>query len=1117
MLAWRKVLCTLVVVVGLALSPTQTLAQRATNPFPTYLSDRTVFQIAPGPLVGAITVMSRFDFPSDEQLRNVDTIWLAGFTSDKAASPTALAVRFRRDGWFQLWTLGLDTNLDLIPPDLRPTAGTGEWTGYQMLTLEGSKFPEPGHTYQTTVSYLPSTGYLAIAVVDVTTGETFYRRTLQLKPWYQPLYAGTATQHRAVAAQHDFDLIPQLLDVGSELVPVGVAWRLMEQSPSGSWLPVTRVDRRNELRVEIDTGTELPLPGQLRLMWSDPAAGAEDILATVAEPAGVIRLPIAGARLPAGTLKLQLEYVHDNKVAIVDERGIDVGLVQAKAAPVRVDSAAQVVEGALIVEADGALDEVTLQGEVVAEARSLVTRETNVYRSDLAQTIAFTEAETRAIPFRFPLPPSPTRWTMQVKADIAAQPGVRVRVEVPSLMRTVTAIEKDAQELLWRIREQYIQAMLLPGPRALELPALAEEGSWADIDYSDQSVGGWQAVQHLERTLLMARAYATPGGPYHDSEDLLQQITSALSYWTANRFRNPNWWFNVIWQPQRLGDILLLVGDALPWELYTEALQLIEDEVLSRPASHYTGANLVWNEGNRLRLGLVTGDLDVVALAFEMMTSELRVVSFGQEGIQVDGSFHQHGSMLYSGGYGESFAGDLARFAYVARGTELFPSEALEVLVSFILDGQQWMVRGNTLDYSTTGRVLSREQKSGNAYYLIGMVQTLLSLPEVPRRDELQAFLDRMLGSGEPLHGNRYFWTSDFMVHHRPDYYVSVKASSSRTMATEIGNYENLKGHHLGDGMMFIMRTGKEYDQTFPLWNWEMLPGTTVRHMDHQLLLDGSWLTVQGAGNPAGGVSDGVYGALAMNLDRDGIRAKKAWFFFDREVVALGTDIEGIPQATVTTGINQARLTGDVTVGTVQGEQLLPPDVQVQLDDVTWVHHDGVAYVFPEPAAVYLANAVRTGRWSDINTAYSNEEISLPLFSLWIDHSGDGPKEYTYLVAPGIERDAVAEYVAGHGVQVIANTSRVQAVWHEQLRQLQAVFWEAAAVTTPAGVTVSVDGPVLILVKGQDDGYEVTAGSLERKPGDVSVRIAGDTGTGAKAQFTFPAGDTLGRSVTQKL
>jgi len=38
----------------------------------------------------------------------------------------------------------------------------------------------------------------------------------------------------------------------------------------------------------------------------------------------------------------------------------------------------------------------------------------------------------------------------------------------------------------------------------------------------------------------------------------------------------------------------------------------------------------------------------------------------------------------------------------------------------------------------------------------------------------------------------------------------------------------------------------------------------------------------------AGGVSDSLYGASAFELNFDSVTAKKAWFFFDKEVVCLG-------------------------------------------------------------------------------------------------------------------------------------------------------------------------------------------------------------------------------------
>ena len=684
-------------------------------------------------------------------------------------------------------------------------------------------------------------------------------------------------------------------------------------------------------------------------------------------------------------------------------------------------------------------------------------------------------------------------------------------------MSVITGPADAPERILTVVREQYFEEFLLSGSLSLAFPLPGEDGSWADIDYQDRSVSGWKAVPHLDRVLQMARAYAHPARAERQSESLREGIARALRFWVEHRFRNPNWWWNVIWQPQQLADILLLMDGALPDELREAALGLIRAEALQARPGAYTGANLVWTEGNRLRLGLVTGDLELIARAYEAMASELRVMSFGKEGIQVDGSFHQHGPMLYSGGYGESFAGELVRFARVARGTALFPAEALAVLVDYILDGQQWMVRRLTFDFSATGRVLSRQQTSGNASYLIGMVQALAGLAGIPRKDELDAFLARLMGSGVELTGNKYFWTSDFMTHHRPEFYVSVKASSPRTLATEIGNYENLKGHHLGDGMMFIMRRGTEYDQAFPVWNWEQLPGTTVRHMEHPLLVDGSWLTVRGAGDPAGGVSDGTYGAMAMHLKRDGLSARKAWFFFDREVVALGAEIEAPEGGKVTTSVNQARLMGDVVVGAGGTTMVLELDEERVLQDPQWVYHGGVTYVFPEKTCVAVSSKVQSGRWSDINSVYSKQLLSIPVFSLWFDHSGIGPKEYAYIVAPGVQQDQAAAYAREHGVVIVANDGAAQAVWHSGLKQLQAVFWESVTVTTPSGMAVTAGAPALLIVRESEERLVVTAGTLERRPGTISVRLEqrGEQPFTTEVQFTFPAGDYLGRSVTQ--
>ena len=63
--------------------------------------------------------------------------------------------------------------------------------------------------------------------------------------------------------------------------------------------------------------------------------------------------------------------------------------------------------------------------------------------------------------------------------------------------------------------------------------------------------------------------------------------------------------------------------------------------------------------------------------------------------------------------------------------------------------------------------------------------------------------------------GTYAFYRSDMLVSKTSKAYISVRFSSPRVIATETGNKENLKGYYLGDGVMALMRDGKEYENIF--------------------------------------------------------------------------------------------------------------------------------------------------------------------------------------------------------------------------------------------------------------------------------------------------------------
>lgn len=88
-------------------------------------------------------------------------------------------------------------------------------------------------------------------------------------------------------------------------------------------------------------------------------------------------------------------------------------------------------------------------------------------------------------------------------------------------------------------------------------------------------------------------------------------------------------------------------------------------------------------------------------------------------------------------------------------------------------------------------------------------------------------------------------------------------------------------------------------------------PGVTAPQMNKIPMAQSSWQT-RGTSTFAGGVSDSIYGASAYSYRDDyadiNTKAKKAWFFFDEEVVCLGAGISSTSPEDIFTTVNQSLL-----------------------------------------------------------------------------------------------------------------------------------------------------------------------------------------------------------------
>ncbi len=680
------------------------------------------------------------------------------------------------------------------------------------------------------------------------------------------------------------------------------------------------------------------------------------------------------------------------------------------------------------------------------------------------------------------------------------------------------ALADDAADVE-TVRARLIEHALLASPDSETVrswvDSLEPDGSWPDVDYAGESRSSWEPAVHPGRVRSMAVAWAKPNSPLQGDAELLAATLAALDCWIARDLECPNWWYNQIGVPSSLSGALLILEERLTPEARAGGVRVLERAKLGM-----TGQNLVWVAEITVARGCLERDPAVIAEAFGAIGSEVRVTE--AEGVQVDGSFWQHGNQLYSGGYGRGFATDCALFARLAHGTTFaFSPEQIDVLSMYLLDGEQWMIRGRRFDYSAAGREITRPG-SGGAQSFVATCRDMLAL-DPPRRSEFEAFLARLesdpAAPEPPLVGNRCFWRSDLMSHHRPGCYASVRVTSDRLLQTEIVNSENTRGRRLADGLNYLYLDGNEYDGVFPVWDWEALPGTTCERTGDVSVKNGS----VGERSFAGGVSDGLYGLEAMDFTRESLRARKAWFFFDDEYVCLGAGITCPTEHPVITSLNQCLLDGDVRAGTLGAEAA--PSGESALQSETWVHHDGVGYVFPAPTDVKLFAGTRVGAWSLIGPR-SPDEVREDVFDLRIEH-GAGPEDatYAYIVIPGVSAEETGRYAESVPVEILANTSNVQACRNTGTGVTGIAFYEPDAVHLEGLPRIEVDRPCLVLWRETEDGVTIAVADPTHGEGAVEVRVQTpllgegsrptNGGQGSVLTFELPAGQMAGSSVVK--
>jgi chondroitin AC lyase len=582
------------------------------------------------------------------------------------------------------------------------------------------------------------------------------------------------------------------------------------------------------------------------------------------------------------------------------------------------------------------------------------------------------------------------------------------------------------------------------------------DSSWSDVNYTTGD------GNHLARVTDFVRAYTRSSSTYFNSTDIYNRIVKALSYWHRRNPVNSNWWYNEISFPQQIGRILILMRYTTTPLSSTLESNLVVRMTKGNPYVQ-TGANKTDIALHFLYRSCLVERISLLDTAATQSFETIAQNNGGEE-LQYDNSYFQHGSQLAIASYGTVYVNNAYTVANYLRGTSYSLSAGkLALLSKFNIETYNNTIRGKYFDFSVVGRGISRSggTQAGSSYYK----QKLVDPANNANWDAATARISQQQPPSYmviPLH--THYWRGDYDLHQRSGYLFTVRTVSTRTLRTERGNNENILGKFLPDGGTAIMRTGSEYFNIYPLWEWDKVPGVTSRNFSTDQPITVDW-GQQGNTSFVGGVSDSLYGVSVYDQNYNSVAAKKAWFFFDNEVVCLGAGISSTQPESVTSTLNQSWLKGAVYTSDNGNVNTMSTNTSATLTSPQWILHDSIGYFFPSGGNATVSNQQQSGNWYNINQSQANAVVTGNVFKLWLNHGAQpANSKYAYIVAPGISTVAEMQVYPVNNNKIIVNSDSIQAVRNLQQQIMQVVFYKAGTLTDDS-VKITVDKPCVVMMR----------------------------------------------------
>ena len=628
------------------------------------------------------------------------------------------------------------------------------------------------------------------------------------------------------------------------------------------------------------------------------------------------------------------------------------------------------------------------------------------------------------------------------------------------------------------IRQRVLDWMLLPSKENITATVqkalnyterLNSSCYWPDVIYNDTRLAHWRTLDHLTRLSFMIQALVVNGSSVQNDPHLREAVHCALHVWLVNDWRAANWYDNEIAVPIAITGHLLMLGDNVTSAELEKIIQISYRSAWWRHGATDTGANLVWKIQVQLYRSLATNNITGLDQGFTTMWQTIVVQPKDSDvGIKADWAYHFHGTQILSGAYGMAWAQNIFAFTVCTQQTKYAPTEQqLSTFTEMITKGDAWMIIGNNWDYHVVGRAVSRPDKEYFVQFYTEFIRQMADfIDSNTTKIELNNLANRLDGDrnvSSALIGNRHFFVSDYHVHRRANWTSALKMQSIRTQPIECINKEDQKAEHSGQGVLNLYTgTSYDYDDIFPLLDWQAMNGISVEHDIPLERCNGgsfSWKKLAFVG----GVSDDQYGLAMMDTASHDLTAQRSWHFYDDAIIALATDFTLQTSTTAWTTLASRLLpTGQITVGffnstivTVSDGNYTFPYVQNQTFNVQWIHvgQSNIAYLLQSQkqyASVGIELATKTANYLDIGPFDST--VTGRILTIYINH-GRGPYklDYNYMILPHVSLESIPALIKQYDEEqvfsCVSTSNRFHGAMWPVLKRASFVLWENATTT----------------------------------------------------------------------